>query len=70
MSKTTKLPPIKATVEINEGADQDKPVGAILSRSEALKFLGVGETTLDALIDQKRITEGAEGFSLDNLRKL
>ena len=44
MSKTTKLPTITASVEINEDADQE-PVAGILSRSEALKFLGVGETT-------------------------
>ncbi len=69
MTKTTKLPTIKASVEINEGADQE-PVAGILSRSEALKFLGVADATLTALIDQKRITEGAEGFSLDDLRNL
>ncbi len=69
MTKTTKLPTIKASVEINEGADKE-PVAGILSRSEALKFLGVADATLTALIDQKRITEGAEGFSLDDLRKL
>ena len=69
MTKSTKHPPIHATVEINEGGDQE-PVAGFLSRSEALKFLGVSDTTLEALIDQKRLTEGAEGFSVEELSRL
>lgn len=65
----TKKQTIQARVEVNEGADQE-PVATILSRAEALKFLAVSEVTLEALIDQKRLLEGAEGFHIDDLRKL
>jgi len=65
----TKPTTIKATVAIDEAGDQE-PVAGILSRSEALAFLGVSETTLTALIDQERLAEGSEGFALADLERL